>query len=66
VEHYLLEYRIYKEQRKMMIKDIGKERLNIERLLGQPQMIKYTVEFIGNTKRLELQKADKDRTEKGS
>ena len=52
VEHYLLECRRYKEQRKMMIKDIGKGRLNIERLLGQPQTIKYTVDFIRNTKRL--------------
>ena len=54
VEHYLLECRKYKEQRKKMIKDIGKGRLNIERLLGQPQMIKHTVEFIKSTKRLEL------------
>ena len=53
VEHYLLECRRYKEQRKKMIKDIGKGRLNIERLLGQPQTIKYTIEFIRNTKRLE-------------
>ena len=52
VEHYLLECRRYKEQRKMMIKDIGKGRLNIERLLGQPQTIKSTVDFIRNTKRL--------------
>jgi hypothetical protein len=53
VEHYLLECRKYKEQRKKIIKDIGKGRLNTERLLGQPQMIKHMVEFIKNTKRLE-------------
>ena len=53
-EHYLLESRRYKEQRKKVIKDIGKGRLNIERLLGQPQTIKHTVEFIRSTKRLGL------------
>jgi len=53
VEHYLLECRRFKQQRKKMIKDIGKGRLNIERLLGQPQMIKHTVEFIRSTKRFE-------------
>src|SRR6266496_1174942 len=50
VEHYLLECRRFKQQRKKMIKDIGKGRLNIERLLGQPQMIKHMVEFIKSTK----------------
>ena len=37
-----------------MIKDIGKRRLNTEKLLDQPQMIKHMVEFIKSTKRLEL------------
>jgi len=54
VEHYLLECRKYKERRKKMIKDIGKGRLNIKRLLGQAQMIKYMMEFIDSTKRLKL------------
>jgi len=53
MEHYLLKYQQFKQQRKKMIKDIGKGRLNIERLLGQPQMIKHTVEFIKSTKRFE-------------
>ena len=53
VEHYLLECRRFKQQRKKMIKDIGKGRLNVERLLGQPQMIRHTVEFIKSTKRFE-------------
>src|SRR5947207_726504 len=53
VEHYLLECRRFKQQRKKMIRDIGKGRLNIERLLGQPQMIKHTIEFIKSTKRFE-------------
>ena len=46
MEYYLLECRKYKEQRKKMIKDIGKGRLNIKRLLDQSQMIKHTIEFI--------------------
>ena len=53
VEHYILECRRFKQQRKKMIKDIGKGRLNIERLLGQPQMIKHMVEYIKSTKRFE-------------
>jgi len=56
VEHYLLECRRYKEQRKKMIKDISKGRLNIERLLGQLQIIKHTMEFIKIINRLEIQK----------
>ena len=37
-----------------IIKDfLGKGRLNVERLLGQPQMIKHTVEFIKSIKRFE-------------
>ena len=53
MEHYLLECRKYKEQREKLIKDIGKGKLSVERLLGQPQMIKHTTEYIKSTKRLE-------------
>ena len=53
VEHYLLECRRFKQQRRKMIKDIGKERLNIERLLDQPQMIKHMIDFTRSTKRFE-------------
>ena len=41
-------------QRKKMIKDIGKRRLNVERLLGQSQMIKHMAEFTKSIKRLGL------------
>ena len=49
-----MECRRYKEQRKKMIKEIGKGRLNVEKLLRQPQIIKHMIEFIKSTKPLEL------------
>ena len=61
MEHYLLECQRYKEQRKKMIKEIGKGRLNVEKLLRQPQIIKHTVEFIQSTKRLELRVESRQR-----
>ena len=55
VEHYLLECRRYNEQRKTLRKEVRTGRLTIEKLLGQPQTIKHTMEYIKATGRLEPQ-----------
>jgi len=55
VEHYLMECRRYKEQRKEIHKEIcgslGKWRIKLERLLGDPKVIKHTLKFVKETAR---------------
>ena len=55
VEHYLMECRRYKEQRKEMHKEIhgslGKWRTKLERLLGDPKVVKHTLKFVTETAR---------------
>jgi ribonuclease HI len=54
VEHYLLECKLYAEQRKELRKKVGVGRMRIEKLLGQPKLIKHTVEFLASTKGLDI------------
>ena len=52
VEHYLLECRNYREQRKKLREKVGNGKMRMERLLGDPKTIKHTVEYIKETERL--------------
>jgi ribonuclease HI len=53
VEHYLLECRNYREQRNKLRREAGKGMMRMERLLGDPKIIKHTLEYIKETGRLE-------------
>ena len=53
VEHYLLEWNKYKDQRKQMRLELKKRRMTVGRLLGDPQTMKYTMKYIKETARLE-------------
>jgi hypothetical protein len=53
VEHYLLECRNYREQRNKLKREAGKGMMRMERLLGDPKIIKHTLEYIKETGRLE-------------
>jgi ribonuclease HI len=52
VEHYLLECRKYKEQRKRMRKEAGAGKMKVGILLGDPTMIKNTMMYVKETRRL--------------
>jgi len=54
VEHYLLECRKYKEQRKILRKEVGVGKMKIGILLGDPTKIKYTLTFVKETGRLRI------------
>jgi ribonuclease HI len=53
VEHYLLECRKYREQRKVLRKSVGMGRMKSRILLGNIKILKHTVEYIATTRRLE-------------
>lgn len=53
VEHYLLECRNYKEQRKRPRNEVGAGRMTVGTLLGDPTKIRHTVTFFKETGRLE-------------
>src|SRR5436305_10632233 len=53
VEHYLLKCRNYREQRKKLRREVGAGKMRVARLLGDKKLIKYTVEYIDATGRLE-------------
>ena len=52
VEHYLLECRNYKEQRKRLREEVGTGKMKVGILLGDPTKIKHTMTFIKETGRL--------------
>jgi hypothetical protein len=55
VEHYLLECRKYIKQRNMPRKGVGAGRMRVDKLLGDPKIIKHTMEYVlSNDKRKEL------------
>ena len=54
MEHYLLECRKYKEQRKILRKEVGVGKMKIGILLGDPTKIKYTLTFVKETGRLRI------------
>ena len=53
VEHYLLRYEKYLEQRKALQSKIGALGIRVEQLLGFRDFIKHTITFVTETKRLE-------------
>jgi hypothetical protein len=53
VEHYLLECRNYREERKKLRKEFGRGNMRLGRLLGDTKLIKHTLEYITATDRLE-------------
>ena len=53
VEHYLLECRNYREQRKKLRREVGRGKMRMEILLGDPKIIKHTLEYIKETDRLD-------------
>ena len=53
VEHYLLECRQYREQWKKLRGEVGRGKMRMEILLGDPKTIKHTLEYIRETGRLE-------------
>ena len=53
VEHYLLECRQYREERKKLRGELGRGKMRMEILLGEPKTIKHTLEFIRETGILE-------------
>jgi len=52
VEHYLLECRKYKEQRRRLREAVGTGRMKMGILLGDPTKIKYTMAYVNETGRL--------------
>ena len=56
VEHFLMECRKYKDQRKEMQKQLrrglGAWGMRMERLLGDPKAIKHTMKYVQETGRL--------------
>jgi len=54
VEHFLLECRRYKEQRRTLRHEVGVGKMRVERLLGDPRVIKKTLEYVKSTGRLDV------------
>jgi ribonuclease HI len=54
VEHYLLECREYREQRVKLRREVGRGKMRMEILLGDPKAIKHTLEYIEETGRLNV------------
>ena len=46
VEHYLLECRSYREQRKRLGRAVGTGKMRVGRLLGDPKIIKHTLKYV--------------------
>ena len=53
VEHYLLECRKFREQRKVLRRNVGNGRMKTRILLGNAKILKHTVEYITATGRLD-------------
>src|SRR5438876_73717 len=49
VEHYLLSCRKYDQQREKLRRNVGFGGMWVENLLGQPRLIKHTLEFVERT-----------------
>ena len=46
MEHYLLKCRRYKDQRKKLRKEVGMGKMRVDKLLGNPKVIRHTMEYI--------------------
>ena len=53
MEHYFLKCRKFREQRKKLRKEIEIMKMRMARLFGDTKVIKYTLEYIKATDRLE-------------
>jgi hypothetical protein len=53
MEHYLLECRQYREQRKKLRGEVGRRKMQMEIQLGDLKTIKHTLEYIRETGRLD-------------
>jgi ribonuclease HI len=53
VEHFLLECRNYKAQRKKLREAVGAGKMKVAHLLGDPTLVKYTMEYVKMTGRLD-------------
>ena len=53
MEHFLLECRNYKDQRKSLRKEVGTVNMRVDRLLGDPKFIRKTMQYINETGRLD-------------
>lgn len=53
VEHYLLECKNYKEQRKRLRNVVGGGKMKVAYLLGDPALIRYTMEYVKTTGRFD-------------
>ena len=53
VEHYLLECKNYKIQRKKLRQDVGAGKMRTAHLLGDPMLIKHTMAYIKSTGRFD-------------
>ena len=46
MKHYLLECRNYREQRKKLRREVETGKMQVERLLGDPKIVKHILEYI--------------------
>src|SRR6266496_2105488 len=46
VQHYLLRCELFDEQRNRLRKEVGVEGMRVEKLLGDPKLIKNTIKYI--------------------
>jgi hypothetical protein len=53
-EHYLLECRNHRDQRKKLRNEVGRGKMRMEALLGDPKIIKHTLDYIKETGRLNV------------
>ena len=54
IEHFLLKYRKYINQRVILVKEIGTGGMRLEKLLGNMKYTKFVLEFIRETNRFEF------------
>ena len=54
VQHYLLECRNYKSERKWLRNKIGPHNMNLGAILGNPKLANHTAKYVEMTKRMEL------------
>jgi ribonuclease HI len=54
VEHFLLECRRYKEQRRVLRQEVGVGKMRVDKLLGDPKVIKKTLEYVKKTERFKV------------
>ena len=54
VEHYLLNWELYDEERDALRRSVRAQRMRINTLLGDAQIIKQTMEYVEKTGRFKL------------